>query len=210
MVAMETPSVPAAAPARSRILLVEDQTSIREMLSDVLARMDEFEVVGQAADVPEALRLARETQPDVVVLDWLFPNGTGLDFLRELRPSRLQCRVLVLTGNTNDESVGDALAFGARGFFEKVGGAAGLHSGRAGRGVRRRVFRTRGVGDRRPVGQGQGREGDAHRGVPGPGERRTSSGLRFHAPVQLRAGLSPAPSPFSSVTSVQPHCPYLP
>ena len=122
MVAMETPSVPAAVPARSRILLVEDQTSIREMLSDVLARMEEFEVVGQAADVPEALRLARETQPDVVVLDWLFPNGTGLDFLRELRPSRLQCRVLVLTGNTNDESVGDALAFGARGFFEKVGG----------------------------------------------------------------------------------------
>ena len=121
MVAMETPSVPAAVPARSRILLVEDQTSIREMLSDVLARMEEFEVVGQAADVPEALRLARETQPDVVVLDWLFPNGTGLDFLRELRPSRLQCRVLVLTCNTNDESVGDALAFGARGFFEKVG-----------------------------------------------------------------------------------------
>ncbi len=119
---METPVVSAAVPARSRILLVEDQTSIREMLSDVLARMDEFEVVGQAADVPEALRLARETQPDVVVLDWRFPNGTGLDFLRELRPSRLQCRVLVLTGNTNDESVGDALAFGARGFFEKLGG----------------------------------------------------------------------------------------
>ena len=66
--------------------------------------------------------LVDATQPDVVVLDWLFPNGTGLDFLRELRPSRLQCRVLVLTGNTNDESVGDALAFGARGFFEKVGG----------------------------------------------------------------------------------------
>jgi DNA-binding NarL/FixJ family response regulator len=102
-------------------MLVEDQTTIREMLTEILSRMPEFQVVAQAADLEAALRLACENQPDIIVLDWLFPGGGGLEFLRAMRPLRLQSHVIVLTGNTTEEAVGEALMFGARGFFEKTG-----------------------------------------------------------------------------------------
>lgn len=106
---------------RTRIMLVEDQTAIREMLSEVLSRMPEFQVVAQAANLEDALRLACETQPGIIILDWLFPGGGGLEFLRAMRPLRVQGHVIVLTGNTTEEAVGEALMYGARGFFEKTG-----------------------------------------------------------------------------------------
>ena len=107
--------------ARTRILIVEDQVSMREMLAHVLSRMPEYEVVGQAENLGEAVEVAINTQPDVVILDWVFPGGGGLGFLRAMGPNRLRSRVLVLTGNTNEVSVEDALSGGARGFFEKGG-----------------------------------------------------------------------------------------
>lgn len=106
---------------RTRIMLVEDQTTIREMLSEVLARMPEFQVVAQAGNLEEALRLACEAQPEIIILDWLFPGGGGLEFLRAMRPLRVPGHVIVLTGNTTEEAVGEALMYGARGFFEKTG-----------------------------------------------------------------------------------------
>ncbi len=117
---MENPSEPLPAD-RTRIMLVEDQTTIREMLSEVLSRMSEFQVVAQAGDLEEALRLACETQPGIIILDWLFPGGGGQEFLRAMRPLRLQAHVIVLTGNTTDGAVEEALMYGARGFFEKTG-----------------------------------------------------------------------------------------
>ena len=92
---------------------------LREMLADVLAQKPEFEVVAQAETLDEALRLARATQPDVVILDWFFPGGGGQGFLRAMQPNRLHGHVLVLTGNTNEDSVRAALMAGARGFYEK-------------------------------------------------------------------------------------------
>jgi DNA-binding NarL/FixJ family response regulator len=102
-------------------MIVEDLVALREMLADVLAQKPEFEIVAQAESLDEALRLARSTQPDVVVLDWCFPGGGGESFLREMRKNRLQAHVLVLTGNINEDSVRIALLGGARGFFEKGG-----------------------------------------------------------------------------------------
>lgn len=104
---------------RTRILIVEDHVTLREMLADFISQKPEFEVVGQADTLDEALRLARATQPDVVILDWLFPGGGGEAFLREMRPSRLHSFVLVLTGNACEEAVRTALTAGARGFYEK-------------------------------------------------------------------------------------------
>ncbi len=94
---------------------------MREMLADVLAQMPEFEVVAQAADFDSAVRQATASQPEVIILDWLFPGGGGLAFLRAMRVHRLTGHVLVLSGNTTEASVGEALTNGARGFFEKGG-----------------------------------------------------------------------------------------
>ncbi|MBI5692570.1 MAG: response regulator transcription factor [Verrucomicrobia bacterium] len=91
------------------------------MLAEVLSHMPEFEVVGQADTLEDALRVARHTQPDVVILDWVFPGGGGEAFLREMKPNRLHARVLVLSGRTEEETVNSALMLGARGYFEKGG-----------------------------------------------------------------------------------------
>jgi DNA-binding NarL/FixJ family response regulator len=104
---------------RTRILLVEDQAAIREMLADVLSQMPEFEIVAEADTFEQAIASAIRTQPDVVVLDWVFPGGGGGAFLRAMRLNRLRSHVLVLTGHTSEASVGEAVMAGARGFFEK-------------------------------------------------------------------------------------------
>ncbi len=115
-----TSAVPSQAP--TRILIVDDQVTIREMLADVLAQSSEFDVVAQAGTVDEAVQAVRTSQPDVVILDWVFPGGGGQAFLRKMRSSRLHGHVLVLSGNTSEETVQTALLEGARGFFEKNAG----------------------------------------------------------------------------------------
>lgn len=102
-------------------MIVEDQATIREMLVVVLSQMPEFEIVAQAASFDEAWEQLLRTEPDVVVLDWAFPGGGGSTFLAAVRAERLRCRVLVLTGNTSEEMVREALSLGARGVFEKGG-----------------------------------------------------------------------------------------
>lgn len=106
---------------RTRLLIVEDQSTIREMLVAVLTGLPEFEVVGEAATFAEAWEQVNRCRPDVVVLDWVFPGGGGSAFLAAMRHDRLRCRVLVLTGNTSEELVKEALSAGARGVFEKGG-----------------------------------------------------------------------------------------
>jgi DNA-binding NarL/FixJ family response regulator len=101
------------------VLIVEDQTAIREMLVAFIVGMPDFIVVGQAGDLQEALRLAADTQPDVVVLDWMLVGGLGLDFLRTVRIDPPP-HVLVFSANTTDLAVREALAYGARGYLEKT------------------------------------------------------------------------------------------
>jgi DNA-binding NarL/FixJ family response regulator len=103
-----------------RVLIVEDQITVREMLAAVLGAMPEFVVVAEAGDVDEALRLARRVQPDVVVLDWVFPGGGGAGFLRAMQATRLQSQVLVMSASTEEGAIREALTNGARGYIEKV------------------------------------------------------------------------------------------
>lgn len=105
-------------------MLIEDHLAIRQMLAAALASLPEFEIVAEAGDLTEAVRLAGETNPDVVVLDWVFPGGGGAQFLDAKRADRLPGHVLVLSANTRREVVREALRSGARGFFEKAGNLA--------------------------------------------------------------------------------------
>lgn len=101
------------------VLIVEDQTAIREMLAAFVRAMPGFRVVGEAGDVQEALRVAAETTPRVVVLDWMLLGGLGLEFLRSVRISPPPY-VLIFSANTTDLAVRESLAAGAKGYLEKT------------------------------------------------------------------------------------------
>jgi DNA-binding NarL/FixJ family response regulator len=77
------------------------------------------ELVGHAADVPQAIQRLLETTPDVLVLDLHLPGGTGLDVLRALRPVQPDVHVLVFTNHSHDEYRQECLTAGAEYFLDK-------------------------------------------------------------------------------------------
>ena len=116
---MSDPNPSQAAGGRIPVMIVEDQTAIRQMLVQFVAAMPEFNVVGEAGDTAEALRVADAVRPQIVVLDWMLLGGLGLDFLRDVRIDPPP-HVLVFSANTTDLAVREALASGARGYLEKT------------------------------------------------------------------------------------------
>lgn len=102
-----------------RIVLADDQELMREGLAMILGAQADLEVVGQAADGEEAVRLTAETRPDVVLMDIRMPRLDGLVATRRIVASGSSSRVLVLTTYDTDDHVYDALAAGASGFLLK-------------------------------------------------------------------------------------------
>jgi two-component system, NarL family, nitrate/nitrite response regulator NarL len=102
-----------------RVAIADDHPILREGLRRLLEDDGGFEVVGQAQDGIEAVRLAREVKPDVLLLDLAMPRASGLDALRELSASVGGPRVLLLTVAIDDVQVLEALELGARGVVLK-------------------------------------------------------------------------------------------
>ncbi|MGH9137508.1 MAG: response regulator [Acidimicrobiales bacterium] len=104
-----------------RVLLVDDQTLVRAGFRVLLERADDIEVVAEAADGDEAVRLARSHRPDVVLMDIRMPGVDGIEATRRVvADERLRAvRVLVLTTFDLDEHVFEALRAGAAGFLLK-------------------------------------------------------------------------------------------
>jgi DNA-binding NarL/FixJ family response regulator len=102
-----------------RILLADDQSLFREGLHILLSVQTEFDVVGEAADGEEALRLAATLHPDVVLMDVRMPILDGVAATRKLRSILPACRVIVLTTFDDDEYVFEALRAGAIGYLLK-------------------------------------------------------------------------------------------
>jgi DNA-binding NarL/FixJ family response regulator len=101
-----------------RVCLVEDQTLVREGLRSLLDLIDDIEVVAEARDGEEAVRVIPEVRPDVVLLDIRMPRKNGLEVLAELKDKGLP-PTLVLTTFDEDGLVLDAIRAGARGFLLK-------------------------------------------------------------------------------------------
>lgn len=102
-----------------RVLVVDDQTLVREGLVTLLRLSPGIEVVGSAADGAEGVRLAKETRPDIVLMDLRMPRLDGAQATRQIVESLPQTRVIVLTTYADDESVFAALESGARGYLTK-------------------------------------------------------------------------------------------
>ena len=111
---------------RIRIMLVDDQAMFREGLRTLLATQPDFEVVGEAADGAEALRLCPAVRPDVVLMDLRMPNLGGVAATRQLRAAHPDVRVLVLTTFDDDEDIFEGLRAGALGYLLKDAGSAKL------------------------------------------------------------------------------------
>jgi DNA-binding NarL/FixJ family response regulator len=102
-----------------KILLVDDQPLFREGLCTLLSVNPDFEVVGEAANGAEAIRLARSLLPLVVLMDLQMPVLDGVAATRRLHEEQPNCRVIVLTTFDDDELVFDGLRAGAVGYLLK-------------------------------------------------------------------------------------------
>ncbi|MGH2935745.1 MAG: response regulator [Gaiellaceae bacterium] len=101
------------------VLLADDQELVRSGFRLILELADGIEVIGEAADGREAVRLAKELQPDVVLMDVRMPELDGIEATRRLRQAGVEARVLVLTTFDLDEYVYGAIRAGASGFLLK-------------------------------------------------------------------------------------------
>ena len=104
---------------RIRVMIVDDHSIVRVGLKQVLEQSGEFEVVGEAADGEEAVRVAADVSPDVVVMDVIMPKKDGVEACREIMESAPETRVLMLTASTEEDAVVEAVAAGATGYLQK-------------------------------------------------------------------------------------------
>jgi signal transduction histidine kinase len=109
---------PIAAPARVRVLVVDDNEGFRGSLAALLER-DHIEVVGQAGSGAEALELTRRLAPDVVLMDVRMPEMDGIEATRRLKAARPSVGVVALTGLDEQRAVRDMLVSGASGYVLK-------------------------------------------------------------------------------------------
>jgi len=105
-----------------RLVIIEDQTAIREMLVEILRLDANYQLVGEAGDGQSAVQLCLEANPDVCVLDAKLPGLNGVDILRRISKRLPHMRVLVFSGHENPVLVREMLEAGAHGFVEKTAG----------------------------------------------------------------------------------------
>jgi DNA-binding NarL/FixJ family response regulator len=102
-----------------RILIVDDHPVVRAGLVSMLGMQAEIEVVGAAEDGAEALAMARQTSPDVLLLDLRMPGMSGVDTLLALKATDKSVRVIILTNYETDEDIYRAVQAGAQGYLLK-------------------------------------------------------------------------------------------
>ena len=110
------------AAARTRVMLVDDHSIMRDLLRDALEQTGEFQVVAQAADGEEALRVVVEAAPDVVVMDVIMPVMDGIEACRRITDLLPCTRVLMLTASNEQDAIVRAIAAGATGYLQKYSG----------------------------------------------------------------------------------------
>ncbi len=106
-------------PEPIRVLIADDHAVVREGLRSFLELQEDMDVVGEAADGAEAVALARELHPDVVLMDLVMPTLGGVEAMRQLRKRAPATRAIVLTSFLDHDEVLPAIRAGAAGYLLK-------------------------------------------------------------------------------------------
>lgn len=104
---------------RIRILLAEDHVVVRQGTRQLLEREEDFEVIGEAGDGEQAVELATQLKPDVVIMDVAMPKLSGIEATRQIKEVLSSVAVLVLTGYDYDEYILSLMEAGAAGYLLK-------------------------------------------------------------------------------------------
>ena len=102
-----------------RVLVADDHAIVREGIRHVLAETHGFDVTAEASSGEEAIRLAGEVEPDVIMLDVSMPGGTGLEVIADVQRAAPLARVLILSVHDEAEYVLQAVRAGAHGYLRK-------------------------------------------------------------------------------------------
>jgi NarL family two-component system response regulator LiaR len=102
-----------------RVLIADDHAVVRQGLRAFLEAQSDIEVVGEANDGSDVVRLASELQPDVVVMDVVMPQVDGIEAIRRIRSAGVPAKVIVLTSFADDQKVFAAVRAGAAGYLLK-------------------------------------------------------------------------------------------
>ncbi|MDO8756642.1 MAG: response regulator transcription factor [Elusimicrobiota bacterium] len=111
---------------RVKVLIADDQTLFREGIKDLLENEKIIEVVGEAADGQEAVRLARKLKPDVILMDIKLPHLDGVAATRLIRKECPNTNVLILSSYEDEAHVMESIQAGANGYLSKMLPAAEL------------------------------------------------------------------------------------
>lgn len=102
------------------VLIVEDQTAVREMIAHVIESDPSFNVIAQTGNGQEAYELGVKEQPDLIILDIMLPGINGTELMRKVQKQLKNTRVLVFSGYQTPPLVREMMQAGAHGFVEKT------------------------------------------------------------------------------------------
>jgi DNA-binding NarL/FixJ family response regulator len=109
-----------------RVLLIDDHTLIRAGITALLQRMENIEVVGEAGDGTEAMKLIEELTPDVLLLDLQMPGLSGFEVLKQTTAKFPALKIIILSVHDAEEYAQHALLEGASGFLSKIAASSEL------------------------------------------------------------------------------------
>ena len=112
-----------------RVVIIEDQTAVREMIAQLVESEPGYQVIAESGDGQSALTLCLDKKPDFIILDIMLPGLNGAEVLRRISKFLRNTRVLVFSGYHNPKLVRELLQAGAHGFVEKSAPLSELKKG---------------------------------------------------------------------------------
>jgi DNA-binding NarL/FixJ family response regulator len=102
-----------------KVFIADDSPILRERLKAMLSELPGIDIIGQAGNVPEAIKTIRALHPNVVILDIMMPDGSGIDVLENIKKITIAPVVIMLTNYSDPQYRKKCMALGAEYFFDK-------------------------------------------------------------------------------------------